>query len=144
MPDNKKLSAADDGPLEHDFAVGGVLELADSQLAGLHWEITRKSVTRKRAITTVAYKLRLLRNVHITVMVNAGLLPGKTLVATQQPPHRVTSCPLTVASVAIENDKKTCACQVEIIAVSCWFGGIFQAPMPDADTDLPSTVIRNS
>lgn len=140
MTDLKKLADGGFCAEEHCFAAGGVVELSDSQLAGLHWEILRKSATRKRGIITVAYKLRLLRTVHYGVLVNAGLRPGKTLVATQQPPQRVTSCPLTVATVDIVEDKATCACQVELTAVTCWFGGHFNAPLAELDTYKPLTL----
>ena len=129
---------------EHAFAVGAVVELADSQLAGLHWEITRKAVTRKRGITTVAYKLRLLRSEHHAVMVNTEPLLFKTLVATQQPPQRTTSCPLTVAAVTIVEDKLTSSCQVELSTVTCWFGGNFHAAVPDAPSTPNSGTSKNS
>lgn len=116
------------------FAVGAVVELADSHLAGLHWEITRKSARRKRSITTVVYTLRLLRTVQPSVLVNADLFPCKTLDATQLTPEGDTSCPLTVASVNIKAVTQTRACQVEITAVTLWFGGNFHAPLPEADT----------
>lgn len=118
----------------HCFAVGAVVELADSSLAGMHWEITRKAAKRKRKITTVAYTLRLLCSVHYSVLRAACLRPGKIMVATQQPPQRATSCPLTVASVDIVEDAETCVCQVKIIAVTCFFDGSFHSPLPEADT----------
>ena len=119
---------------EHCFAAGAAVELDDSHLAGLHWEILRKSATRKRGIITVGYTLRLLRTVHFSVLRAACLRPGRTLVATQQPPQRPTICPLTVASIDIVKDKATSACQVELTAVTCFFGGNFHAPLPEADT----------
>lgn len=148
MTDLKKLADGGFCAEEHCFAAGGVVELADSQLAGLHWEITRKSATRKRGIITVGYTMRLLRTVHFSVLRAACLRPGKILLATQQPPHRVTSCPLTVASVDIVEDSETCSCQVELTAITCWFGGNFHAPLPgDEDTYMtlnPQLVTRNS
>jgi hypothetical protein len=118
----------------HCFAAGAAVELDDSQLAGLHWQIIHKAATRKRQIITVAYKLRLLHPVHYAVLHAACLRPGKTLVATQLPPERVPCCPLTVTWVDIVEDAETCSCQVEITAVTCFFGGSFHAPMPEADT----------
>lgn len=119
------------------------MELDDSQLAGLHWEILRKAATRKRGIITVAYKMQLLKTVHYDVLRAACLRPGKTLVATQQPPNSATSCPLTVVSVDIVEDMATCACQVELTAVTCWFGGNFHAPLP-GEEDTYMTLTRNS
>ena len=86
---------------EHCFAAGAVVELDDSHLDGLHWEIHRKRASRKRGITTVCYTLRLLRTVQRGALSVASLRPGTTLVATQHPPLRAMSCPLTVASVDI-------------------------------------------
>lgn len=119
---------------EHCFAVGSAVELADSHLAGLRWEITSQAARKKRQIITVGYTLRLILPVHLAARVNAGLRPGKTLVATQQRPERDTSCPLTVASVDIVVDAETSSCQVEITAVTCFFGGSFHAPLPEANT----------
>lgn len=134
MTDLKKLADGGFCAEEHCFAAGAAVELDDSHLAGLHWEILRKSATRKRGIYTIGYKLRLLRPVHYGVLRAACLRPGKNLVATQQPPQRPTICPLTVASVDIVKDAETCSCQVELTAVTCFFGGNFHAPMPEADT----------
>lgn len=142
MTDIKKLADSGFCAEEHCFAAGAVVEFADSQLAGLHWQITRNAVTRKRGIITVGYTLQLLRTVHYAVLRRACLRPGKTLVATQQYPKSPTSCPLTVASVEIVEDSKTCACQVELTACTCWFGGNFHAPLPEEDTYM--TLTRNS
>ena len=139
MTDLKKLADGGFCAEEHCFAVGAAVELADSHLAGLQWEITRKSATRKRGIITVGYTLRLIHTVHFSVLRAACLRTGKPLVATQQPPQRGTSCPLTVASVDIVEDSETCACQVELTAVTCWFGGNFHAPLPEADTYMSLT-----
>lgn len=136
MNDNKTLADSVFCAAADCFAAGAVVEFDDSALAGLHWQIIHKAATRKRQITTVAYKLRLLLPVHYAVQRAACLRPGKNLVATQKPPHRNMSSPLTVASVDIVEDAETCACQVELTAVSCWFGGNFHAPMPEADTYL--------
>ncbi len=76
MTDLKKLADSGFCAEEHCFAAGGVLELADSQLAGLHWQILHKSATRKRGIITVAYKLKLLKTVHYDVLRAACLRPG--------------------------------------------------------------------
>lgn len=143
MTDLKTLAGSCFCAEEHCFAVGAAVELADSQLAGLRWKILRKSATRKRGIYTVAYKLLLLKTVHYDVLRAACLHWGKTLVATQQPPQRPTSCPLTVASVGIVEDAETCACQVELTAVTCWFGGNFHAPLP-GEEDTYMTLTRNS
>lgn len=116
------------------FAVGAVVELADSPLAGLHWQITNKATARKRKITTVAYTLRLLCPAHHAKLVYAVLRPGNTLVATQQSPQRDTRSPLTVAAVDIVKDTETCAFQVVFTAVTCFFDGRFSAPLPEADT----------
>lgn len=138
MTDIKTLADSCFCAEEHCFAAGAVVELADSHLDGLRWEILRKSASRKRGITTVIYLLRLLRPVHRAVLSVPSLRPGTTLVATQQPPQRALSCPLTVVSVDIEVDCQTSACQVELSAVTCWGGGSFHAPLPEADRDIPS------
>lgn len=121
---------------------GAVVELDDSHLDGLQWKITSKSVSRKRGLTTVVYTLWLLRPVQRAALSVPSLLPGTPLVATQLPPHRDMSCPLTVTSVDIGVISPTSVCQVELSAVTCWSDGCFHAPLPEEDTEKPSIVIR--
>lgn len=142
MTDIKKLADSFFCAEEHCFAAGAVVVLAASHLDGLHWEITSKRASRKRGITTVLYTLRLLRPVQRAALSFTSLRPGTNLVATQQPPQRALSFPLTVVSVDIVVDIPTSACQVELTAVTCWVGGSFHAPLPEAHTDKPSIFIR--
>lgn len=109
-------------------AAGSVVEFADSRLAGLQWQITSKVVTRQRKITTVGYTLRLLHPVRQAAIPVACLRPGEPLVATQQPPQRAISCPLTVVSVTIEAYSTKNVCQVELNTVTCSSDGSFLPP----------------
>ena len=78
---------------EHCFAVGSAVELADSHLAGLRWEITSQAARKKRQIITVGYTFRLILPVHLAARVNAGLRPVKPWSPRSSAPKETRAAP---------------------------------------------------